>query len=206
LGKSPTGGVTWLEEAVPPPFLFAVGILTMPAFLLQVRLEVKAAQVALFFALAALSTRSGLLRLLWTTLALMGSTVLFNLITPLGEVLVKAGPFVVTEGALRSGTIKGLTLVGLMLLSRFAVRRSVRLPGLLGRYVSTTLLYLNRMLDSRHRLRGQGLVARLDGIFLSAYRQSPPRPQVRRQEPRPLAVAALAVLLAANWGLLFLRR
>jgi hypothetical protein len=175
----------------------------MPAFLLQPRLDVKAVQAVLFFVLAATSRGSRSLRLLLTALTLLGSTVLFNLITPVGRVLVEVGPIVVTHGALTGGLFKGLTLVGLMLLSRFAVRRSVTLPGRLGLYISTTLLYLNRLLDAGPEMRGGGLLGRLDGMLLSVYRKSPPRPEPVQRRPRPFGLTVLAALVAANWGLLF---
>ena len=197
------GGGTWLERAVSPPLLFVSGMATVPAFLLQRRIDVKAGQVAVFCLLVVLSGTKGGLRLLRTVLILLFSTVLFNLVTPFGRVLVEWGPLVVTQGALSTGLLKGLTLVGLMLLSRLSVRRSVVLPGVLGLYASTTLAYLNHMLEEPRRVPGRGLLLRLDELFESVLmRETLQRPR-GTAGPQTIGIVAAAAFVAANWSLFF---
>jgi hypothetical protein len=192
-----------LERVAPPPYVFIAGLIVVPAFLLQANLEIKAVQVGLFLFVVLITGVSPGLRILWTTLILLGSTVVFNLLTPFGEVLWKSGPILITSGALSAGLFKGLTLVGLMLLSRLAVRRTVVLPGRLGLYISTTVLYLNRMLDVRMPLKGKGLLARLDDLFLSVYHQDQPAiPRLRRQ-PAISGVLVVLVFVVGNWALIF---
>jgi hypothetical protein len=186
---------------VPPPFLFVAGMVTIPAFLLQKRIDIRAVQVAAFLVLVlfAGSPRRG--RLLWTVIVLLGSTLLLNLLTPFGRVLAKWGPLTVTGGALASGLGKGLTLVGLMLLSRLAVRRSVVLPGALGLYVSTSLSYLNQLLEERPRISGRGVLSRLDELFDSVFQREWEREPQERSRPRVLGILAAAAFVVANWGL-----
>ena len=198
-----SGGGTWLERAVSPPLLFVSGMATVPAFLLQGRIDVRAGQVAVLFVLVVLTGTHGGLRLLRTVLVLLLSTVLFNLVTPFGRVLIEWGPLVVTQGALANGLLKGLSLVGLMLLSRLSVRRSVVLPGVLGLYASATLAYLNRMLEEPLRMPGRGLLPRLDKLFESVLlRESLQRPQGTAR-PQSIGIVAAAAFVAANWSLVF---
>ena len=198
-----SGGGTWLERAVSPPLLFVSGMATVPAFLLQGRIDVRAGQVAVLFVLVVLTGTQGGLRLLRTVLVLLLSTVLFNLVTPFGRVLIEWGPLVITQGALANGLLKGLSLVGLMLLSRLSVRRSVVLPGVLGLYASATLAYLNRMLEEPLRMPGRGLLPRLDKLFESVLlRESLQRPQGTAR-PQSIGIVAAAAFVAANWSLVF---
>ena len=183
--------------------LFVSGMATVPAFLLQGRIDVRAGQVAVLFVLVVLTGTQGGLRLLRTVLVLLLSTVLFNLVTPFGRVLIEWGPLVITQGALANGLLKGLSLVGLMLLSRLSVRRSVVLPGVLGLYASATLAYLNRMLEEPLRMPGRGLLPRLDKLFESVLlRESLQRPQGTAR-PQSIGIVAAAAFVAANWSLVF---
>ena len=197
------GGTAWLERAVSPPFLFAAGMALIPAFLLQKRIEVKAAQVVVFFALAALARASSGFRVLLTVLILLFSTVAFNLVTPFGRVLLAWGPLIVTEGALYSGLGKGLTLVGLMLLSRFSVRPSVVLPGKLGLYISTTLSYLNGMFEAGKPARGRRPLQRLDELFESVFRRERSQDSLPRRRSTLAGIMAVSLLVAVNWVLVF---
>ncbi|MBN1835728.1 MAG: hypothetical protein JW820_07750 [Spirochaetales bacterium] len=175
----------------------------VPAFLLQYRMDIRAGQVVVFFALAMLTGTSKRLRLLWTVLVLLGSTVVFNLLTPFGRVLLELGPLAVTQGALGTGLSKGLSLTGLMLLSRLCVRRSVVLPGLPGLYVSATLSSLNRLLEAPRRVAEGGLLRHLDELLASVFRYTGAPPARRSESSRAAAVVAAALFVGANWGLVF---
>ena len=62
-----------------------------------------------------------------------------------------------------------------------------------------------RIVDAGRGLKRGGLLNRLDEVFLAVYREGAPSAEGERITPRPLGVSVLAVLLAATWGLLFLR-
>jgi len=193
-------GDAWFQREVSPSVMFAAGLLLAPALLLQRSLEIKAVQLLLLFALAWRSDPARIARSAPGALLFLVLTVLVNLVTPLGRVLVRIGPLAVTEEALRAGLAKALTLVALIYLSRFFIRRSLVLPGALGRYVGRTFQYLNRLLELRSQIRLRHLVADLDRAFEEVYRRplEPGAEQAGRNTPWGLAL--LAGLLALNYG------
>ena len=198
-------GDAWFQYGVSPSVLFVAGLLLAPALLLQRRLEVKAVQLLLLFALAWRADPARIARSALGSLLFLVVTVLVNLATPLGRVLARIGPLAVTEEALQGGLAKALTLVALIYLSRFFIRRSLVLPGAPGRYVGGTFQYLNRLLELRSRIRLRHLVADLDRAFEEVYR----RPLKSGAEPpgrnTPSGLALLAGLLALNYGWLLAR-
>ena len=209
-------GDAWILREVSPSFLFFFGLLLAPALWLQGRLAWKAAQALLFFALAVWARPRGWWRAGLASLVFLAATVAVNLAVPLGRVLWQVGPWRITQGALESGLAKGLTLVGLVYLSRFSVRPDLRLPGAAGRYVARTLFYLNRLLELRRTLSLSRLADSLDGALEKLWAQSParkPAPAARQPAARAAArarfhsCAAFAVLGAVvivNYGILLL--
>ena len=59
----------------------------------------------------------------------MASVILFNAFLPYGKVLFAPFGFPITEGALSAGVKKALALEGMVLISRWTLRRGVILPG-----------------------------------------------------------------------------
>jgi hypothetical protein len=198
-------GDAWFRQGVSPSLLFLAGLLLAPALLLQRRLEVKAVQLLVLFALAWTADPVRVSRSAPGALVFLAVTVLVNLAAPLGRVLARIGPLAVTEDALKAGLAKALGLVALIYLSRFFIRSSLELPGALGRYLGDTFRYLNRLLEHRPRVRLRHLASDLDRLFDRVYR----RPLKPRSEAvgrnTPLALVMLACLLALNYGWLLLR-
>ncbi len=199
-------GGAWLQRQVPPSFLFAFGLLLSPALWLQSHLAWKAAQALLFFGLAAWARPRGWWRAGLASLVFLAATVAVNLAVPLGRVIGRVGPWSITQGALESGLAKGLTLVGLVYLSRFCVRPDLRLPGTAGRYVARTLFYLNRLLELRARLSLARLADSLDEVLESLWSESQARKPVSAAPVRRSvgAFAVLAGLAAVNYGILLI--
>jgi hypothetical protein len=198
-------GDAWFASGVSPFILFLGGLLLAPALLMQRRLDVKAVQLLFLFALAWSADPERVSRSAPGTLVFLAVTVLLNLTAPLGRVLARLGPLAVTEEALQAGLYKALTLAALIYLSRFFIRRSLVLPGALGRYIGATLQYLNRLLAIRSRIRLRHLASDLDLVLEEAYR----RPLKRGVKPAgrntPLGLAALACFLALNYSWLLPR-
>ncbi len=193
-------GDAWFQREVSPSVMFAAGLLLAPALLLQRSLEIKAFQLLLLFALAWRSDPARIARSAPGALLFLVLTVLVNLVAPLGRVLVRIGPLAVTEEALRAGLAKALTLVALIYLSRFFIRRSLVLPGAAGRYVGRTFQYLNRLLELRSQIRLRHLVADLDRAFEEVYRRPPQPGAGEAGRNTPWGLALLAGLLALNYG------
>lgn len=84
-------------------------------------------------------------RIRWLPVMVMSSgIVFFNLLTPFGRVLVSPLGFSVTDGALRAGIEKALTVEGMIFISRWMLRYGIRLPGRAGMLVTEAFEILNR--------------------------------------------------------------
>ena len=155
-----------LARHTAPLHVFIAGAVTIVAFLFQESLPVRAAQVVGFAVLATLAGK----RIRWGYFVIMvGSITFFNLLTPVGRVLLEAGPLVLTEGALEQGLLKGLAIVGLVFISLFAVRPDLRLPGTFGGIVGRVFYYFERVLESKRRVSAARLVESVDSILLELY-------------------------------------
>jgi hypothetical protein len=193
-----------LDRKVSPSFLFAAGLLLAPAVIFQPDLGVKAVQTALFLSLALWLVPSGRRRLVVGSIVFMATTIVVNLFSPAGRVLMRIGPFPVTRDAMEIGISKATTLVSLLYLSRIFVRPSVQLPGVVGRTISLTFGYLNRLLAGRQPLAGRNWVRRLDELFAGIYagQQDSGRPAPGTRTT-PWGVVVVVSFLVVNWSSVF---
>ena len=106
-------------------------------------------------------------------LIMVTSITFFNLLTPVGEVLLKAGPLVVTRGALRQGLMKGFAIPGLVFISLFAVRPDLQLPGRLGGLIARLFFYFEQLLDGRKRIRLRRFVDSVDELLMELLQSGP---------------------------------
>lgn len=157
-----------IDRQLSPTHQFLVGLLLVPAFLLQPALPVKAGQAVLFVLLCAVSGRRFSLP---ASAALFAGIVLFHLLTPAGKVLWRAGPLVVTDLALREGLFRALTVTGLFYISRFSIRRDITLPGAAGRLLGRVFSYYDLLLRTAS-LRPGRLMETLDEGLVAASRSS----------------------------------
>jgi hypothetical protein len=203
VNEKPQEGDSWIDSRVSPSFLFVAGLLLAPAIIIQQNLIIKAVQTVIFLSLALLSISVAKRRLIVGSIVFMFTTIVVNLFSPVGRVILRVGPATVTRGALIVGVSKATTLVCLLYLSRFCIRPSVRLPGIFGRYVSETFTYLSKLLAGGRKLTRKNLVQRLDEIFDTVYNEQ--RFDVLLKEGRNTfaGVAVLVSLMVVNWALVF---
>ncbi|MFP4378116.1 MAG: hypothetical protein ACLFP4_13815 [Spirochaetales bacterium] len=155
-----------LARHIAPRPLFLAGAVLIVAFLFQASLTVRIAQVLLFAVFAMLAGK----RIRWGYFAIMVSSItIFNLLTPVGQVLFEIGPWPVTRGALEQGLLKGFAIVGLVFISLSAVRPDLKLPGTFGGMIARLFFYFEHILDAKKRVRAAALVESLDGILLEMY-------------------------------------
>lgn len=185
-----------------PLHLFITSAVILPAYLLQDELIVRMAQVLLF---ATLSTVAGK-KIKWLYFVIMvGSITFFNLLSPMGRVMFSVGPLEVTQGALRNGVMKGVTIVGLVFISLFSIRPDLRLPGRLGGLLVRLFYYFERIVDTkRKKLEARRLIESIDDILDSLYRPGRPQepPAAGTVATTALGASAMAVLVVTNWVLL----
>ena len=152
------------------------------------------------------------------TAAFLAATVVFNLLTPAGRVLLRVGGVAITEGALMVGVGKAAGLGGLLFVSRLMVDPRLRLPGAAGALFGACMAYLTRLMDNRVRFRLRSPIRSLDRALLAAHGEgSEPgsqRERAPRRDPAPPAgggatttagaacVAAVLVICgsAVAWG------
>ncbi|MCL2558089.1 MAG: Gx transporter family protein [Treponema sp.] len=197
-------------DSLAPDALFAAGLLAALAFLWDRSLAGHLAQFLFFCLLAALSGR----RINFAATAIfVAGVVFFNLLAPQGRVLLELGPLSVTQGSLLLGLERAITLSGLMLISKLAVRSDLRLPGRAGALLAQTLRLLERMAPFAERARARrprgeaGLVRAIDGMLFelqsrddsaAALDAAPEKP---RRGLRRFLLPALFVALTAAIGL-----
>ncbi len=184
--------------------MLVTGLILAPAIILQQNLVVKSVQTCLFLALAVLSVSVGKRRLIIGSTIFITTTIIVNLFSPVGRVILRIGPLRITQGALYLGISKATTLASLLYLSRICVRPSVRLPGVLGQYIAETFAYLGKLLARRERVSRHNIVRSLDeqfeNIFESDVRKLTGFPTAANT---PSGILLLALLLILNWAAVF---
>ena len=123
----------------------------------------------------------------------------FNLAAPGGRVLLEAGGFPVTEGALGAGLAKAFSLTSLLLLSKLGIRRDMELPGRVGGLLSLTLAYVRYLLDADVKLLARDPIGRLDGLLLEAQSGVGALPAAAPGRSTAAGIGILAALVALLW-------
>jgi hypothetical protein len=174
----------------PPWALAAAGLVVSFAFLFQTSLGTKALMFLCFVAAAFFSGK----RVTPVATLLVGAgIVLANLLVPIGRVIGRIGPFMVTETALVEGIGKAITFEGLLYASKACILPSLRLPGRLGSIVAAAFVYYDRIIEYKGSLRAGSIVADADRLMLKVWEEPAAS---RRTEIRPSYPAAGFVILA----------
>ena len=189
-----------------PGLLFLMGVASLLPFLFTESPLAKGLLTGFYFLCAGLSGKR--IKLVPNLVAFLGITAA-NLVTPLGQVLFYVGTFPVTLGALRLGTLKALTLLGMIALSRFTLRTYVPLPGRLGTVISRMFLYFERITERKIQLRRaylwediRTLIEEVRGNKLSPHPQTG-NPLVAGSSPTSLkGYAFLVLFLSVSWAAL----
>ena len=189
--------MNWLEKHVSSRVLFAVGLACVPAFLLQEALIVKACQAFLF---ALLCLVSGKRLKIAASAIVLASVTFFNLLVPNGKLLFRVGFLAVTDGAMKSGLVRGLTVTGLFYMSSFCVRRDLKFPGRFGSLLGRTFYYYNLLLQARG-FKPKEIIKSLDRILQQAYLDDTTHEQLPRGRTSVPGYLLLLILVLVNWGL-----
>ena len=189
---------SWLDLRLSARALFVWAVAAAPSMLLPAD-PLPRAVLLLVLILLVLGTQR---RMRWVrTATFFGAVVAFNLATPGGKVLLELGAFPVTEGALRVGLTKALSLTSLLLLSKIGIRRDLDLPGRLGRLLTLTLAYVRFLLDADVKLLARDPVARLDRLLLEAQCGVGTKLQTAAATRSTASgIIILAALLALQWA------
>ena len=153
-------------EACEAFFCALCGFFAAIPFLLAAAPEAKVILAGFFMAGAAASGRR--IRVL-PNLVLAATVTAVHLVSPFGKVLCTLAGHPVTEGALRAGLSRSAAVIGLVYLSRFAVRPSLRLPGRPGRIFSAMLRDFERITGSGVTITRRDFWACLDRLLGAVY-------------------------------------
>jgi heptaprenyl diphosphate synthase len=180
--------------------LCAAGILMLPALAFNPGNYLRVVQFLFFLFLVWFAGKKNNLLI---TLAVMASIVAFNLLTPYGRILFSAGAFRITEGALRGGLQRAATLEGLIMLSRFAIRRDLRLPGPLGELTGESFRILARIQERRSAVSGKNFAADIDALLIELSETEEPAADASGETARRGSTATgrlfLAIAVILSW-------
>ncbi len=130
------------KGATSPLVRLVSGLLMIPPFLLQSSIPFKLVHIVLFgLASVYLGKRVRML----PGVLIVAAVTAAQLLMPLGEVLVYLGSFPITGGALEQGLVRGLNLVGLVYLSRYAVSSQLPIPGKAGALLYRVFFYFEEL-------------------------------------------------------------
>lgn len=187
-----------IGRVVGPQARFWAAVTALPAFLLTGELIPRTLTLALFGLLAVLAGK----KIRWGYFGvLILSVTFFHILAPLGRVILEIGPLTITEGALKSGLVRGFGLVGMVFLSVAAVRPELELPGRLGGLLGRTFYHFEAVVEGRAKLRRGDFFASLDELLLERF---DPRErdfgQPRRAEKEHSALNEASGFQGAGWA------
>ncbi|MDR1180157.1 MAG: Gx transporter family protein [Spirochaetales bacterium] len=159
------------REARRAYFIFLCGLVSVFPFIYTGPLAAKAVLSVLYMALARFSGRK--IRILPNAVLLLTVTAL-HCLRPFGKVIFMLGSWPLTEGALETGLLRSLTLIGLVYLSRLTVRPQLRFPGRAGGIFSAMLCDFERITGCGLRIRRKDFWADLDRLFAAVYESGAP--------------------------------
>ncbi|MDR0377788.1 MAG: hypothetical protein LBH70_08350 [Spirochaetaceae bacterium] len=193
------------QELFSAQALCIAGLLIMPALLFNPDTVLRIFQ---FFYFYFLSWLSGKKNNPFITAAVILGIVLFNLLAPYGRVLFSAGAFTITQGALMAGIHRAVTLEGLIMLSRFSIRRDLRIPGGFGELIGESFRLFALIMDSRRRITRKNLIGDIDALMLELSGDIPPSVQeeaaasgsaAAEPPPGPAGYILLAAAVMLAW-------
>jgi heptaprenyl diphosphate synthase len=143
--------------------LCLAGLLMMPALVFNPDPYIRALQFLFFWFLAWLAGKRN--NPLITIMVILG-IVIFNLLAPYGRVLYSFGSVRITEGALLAGIQRAVTLEGLIMLSRVAIRRDLRLPGYFGGLIGESFRILAFVQERKKTITRKNFVESIDTLMM----------------------------------------
>jgi len=152
----------WDRRFAPAPLAVTAACVAL-SLLFQPNIWFRALVVLLLaFAVRLSGRRIGPLATLVVTL----SIVLANLVVPVGRLLFRIGPLLVTATALVEGLAKALAFQGLIFASKAGIRPALRFPGRIGALVSEAFAGYQSLLESGGKLRPGRFVEDTDALLL----------------------------------------
>jgi heptaprenyl diphosphate synthase len=173
--------------------LCIAGLCAMPALLFNPDTVCRTVQFILFWFLAWLAGKKN--NPVLTLLVIFGITA-FNLLVPYGRVLASWGIFRITEGALMTGLRRAVTLEGLIMLSRVAIRRDLRFPGSFGALIGESFRLLALIRDRKQSITRKNWMNDIDRLMVELSEDPPPAAESAAVSNRTTLPGVIMLVLA----------
>jgi len=122
-----------------------LGLAFVPAYLLQQSIYIRIFQFIVI--LSIFIFKGGKFRIMPNIILIFG-IIFAYILNPAGKVIIMAGSFPVTEGALISGLTRALMLIGLIYLSRLSVSSKLNLKGKAGNLIGRVFFYFEAITEN----------------------------------------------------------
>ena len=182
--------------------LCITGMIIMPALFFNPITFYRVLQFLFFWFLAWLSGKKN--NPFITIMVILG-IVAFNLIIPYGQILFSVGVFRITSGSLTAGIHRAVTLGGLIMLSRFTIRRDLKIPGLFGELIGESFRILALIMDRKQRITRKNFITDIDRLMLELSEDdsgSPPSPgtsAISHTHTKPAGFFILIAVAILSW-------
>ena len=114
-----------------------------------------------------------------------------------------AGP----RGALFLGIQRAVTLAGLIMLSRIAIRQDLKFPGLFGELLGESLRVFSTIMNQRQRITRKNLIGDIDQMLIDLsggpsveFASVPQQGRAPAARTKPAGFALIAVVALLCWG------
>jgi hypothetical protein len=190
-----------------PRAMLVHGLVILPAFVLQENLFFRGFQTLLFVVLSLLYANfpgSKKKYLVFTILSFL-FIVVFQIITPFGEVLLRVFMFPVTAGAVKTGIYKATVFTGLISLSKITIMKDLTLPGRAGEMFSRIFYYFKRLNELQGKFKTKDIIQRIDLILLDISALNPGSLSGRCEKQQSTSVPVIFLICLSvffHWGLL----
>ncbi len=145
-------GENMRENMVPPALYLVTGLLILPLFFFN---ESLVSLTLMTLSVIILNLFTGRRIRILPSLIVSSGIILTNLLQPGGKLLFSISGFPVTEESLFSGLQKALFLSGMIYVSRFSVRKGLRIPGKTGAVLIKAFYYFEKMTEISFKGEGK---------------------------------------------------
>jgi heptaprenyl diphosphate synthase len=135
------------------------------------------------------------------TVLVIFSIVLFNVLTPYGQALFSIGAFTITKGAILTGIKRGVTLEGLVMLSKASVREDLHLPGGFGAIIGESFRIFALIMEQKQRIRPKTILADLDALLLELDSTAYGIGSGQHEQSAALGIIVLIAAVCLSWGI-----
>jgi len=184
------------ENAFSAKALFITGLVIIPALLFN---PVTLYRVLLFLFFWFLAWLSGKKTNPVFTIMVLLCIVAFNLILPYGRVLFSIGMFKITSGSLTAGIHRAATLGGLIMLSRFTIRRDLKFPGPLGELISDSFRIFALIMDNKQRITRKNFIADIDALMIELSGNNAEPEVIIESRTKPFGFVVLVFAAIISW-------